>query len=49
MIKAEQTVVIERPIEEVFAYVTDQTNTPNWQAGLMEVKLSFDYEGTKII
>ena len=38
MIKAERTVVIDRPIEEVFAYVTDQTNTPNWQAGLVEVQ-----------
>jgi uncharacterized protein YndB with AHSA1/START domain len=38
MIKAEQTVVIDRPIEEVFAYVTDQTKTPNWQAGLIEVQ-----------
>ena len=38
MIKAEQTVVIDRPIDEVFAYVTDQTNTPNWQAGLVEAK-----------
>ena len=38
MVKAERTVVIDRPVEEVFAYVTDQTNTPNWQAGLMEVK-----------
>jgi uncharacterized protein YndB with AHSA1/START domain len=38
MIKAERTVVIDRPIEEVFAYVTDQTNTPRWQAGLVEVK-----------
>ena len=34
MIKEERTVVIDRPIEEVFAYVTDQTNTPSWQAGL---------------
>jgi len=38
VIKAERTVVIDRPIEEVFAYVTDQTNTPKWQAGLLEVK-----------
>lgn len=38
MIKAERTVVIDRPIEEVFAYVTDQTNTPTWQAGLVEVQ-----------
>ena len=38
MIKAERTVVIDRPIGEVFAYVTDQTNTPNWQAGLVEMQ-----------
>ena len=38
MIKAERSIVIDRPIEEVFAYVTDQTNTPRWQAGLVEVR-----------
>jgi uncharacterized protein YndB with AHSA1/START domain len=38
MIKEERSVVIDRPIEEVFAYVTDQTNTPNWQAGLVDVQ-----------
>ncbi len=38
MITAERTVVIDRPIEEVFAYVTDQTNTPDWQPGLVEVQ-----------
>jgi uncharacterized protein YndB with AHSA1/START domain len=38
MIKAERTVVIDRPIEEVFAFVTDQTNTPAWQAGLLDVQ-----------
>ena len=38
MVKAERTVVIDRPIQQVFAYVTDQTNTPHWQAGLVEVR-----------
>src|SRR5450755_560807 len=38
MIKEERTVVIDRPIGEVFAYVTDQTNTPNWQASLVDVQ-----------
>ncbi len=38
MVKAERTVVIDRPIQQVFAYVTDQTNTPDWQAGLVEVR-----------
>jgi len=38
MIKAEKSMVIKRPIEEVFAYVGDQTNTPRWQSGLVEVR-----------
>ena len=38
MVKEERTVVIHRPIGQVFAYVTDQTNTPSWQAGLVEVR-----------
>jgi uncharacterized protein YndB with AHSA1/START domain len=38
MIKAEQNSIIDRPIEEVFAYVGDQTNTPAWQSGLVEVR-----------
>jgi uncharacterized protein YndB with AHSA1/START domain len=35
---AEQTIVIDRPIAEVFAFVTDQRNTPAWQAGLVEAR-----------
>jgi uncharacterized protein YndB with AHSA1/START domain len=38
MIRAEQSGVIDRPIEDVFAFVGDQTNTPAWQAGLVEVR-----------
>lgn len=38
MVKEERTVVIDRPIQQVFAYVTDQTKTPSWQAGLLEVR-----------
>ena len=34
----EQTIVIDRPVGEVFAFVTDQRNTPQWQAGLVEVR-----------
>jgi uncharacterized protein YndB with AHSA1/START domain len=34
---AEETIVIDRPVAEVFAFVTDQRNTPQWQAGLLEV------------
>jgi uncharacterized protein YndB with AHSA1/START domain len=42
MIKAEQSAIIERPIDEVFAFVGDQTNTPRWQAGLVEVRRTSD-------
>lgn len=29
---------IDRPVEEVFAFVADQTNAPRWQTGLDEVR-----------
>lgn len=35
---AEQTIVIDRPVAEVFAFVSDQRNTPQWQGGLVEVQ-----------
>jgi uncharacterized protein YndB with AHSA1/START domain len=38
MIKAARTMVIDRPIADVFAFVGDQTNAPQWQAGLTEVR-----------
>ena len=38
MIKVERSGIIARPIEEVFAYVGDQTNAPQWQSGLVEVR-----------
>src|SRR5512137_2654066 len=37
MIKAEKSVVIRRSVEDVFAFVGDQTNAVHWQAGLIEV------------
>lgn len=38
MITAEKSIVINRPIEDVFAYVGDQTNAPQWQSGVVEVR-----------
>lgn len=38
MINAEKSIVINCPVEEVFAFVGDQRNTPQWQSGLVEVK-----------
>lgn len=37
MIRVEESIVIRRPIEEVFAFVADQTKAPQWQSGLLEV------------
>ena len=34
----EHTVEIERPIEEVFAFVTEPENYPKWQPSLLEVR-----------
>ena len=38
MIDLETTVEITRPVDEVFAFVADQTNAPQWQNGLREVR-----------
>ncbi len=34
----EGIVIIGRPAGDVFAYVSDQTNAPRWQDGLLEVR-----------
>ena len=36
MVKVEASVDIERPIEEVFAYVADPTKTPEWSSIALE-------------
>jgi len=36
MITIEQSVVINRPIEEVFEFVADQSKLPLWQSGVLE-------------
>src|SRR5438874_1982836 len=38
MIKVETSIIINRPIEEVFAYVSDFRNAARWQAGVVEVR-----------
>lgn len=38
MITVEKSVTIDRPAEEVFAFVSDHTNAPRWQSGLLEVR-----------
>ena len=39
MIKVELSVVINRPVEEVFAYATNPANNAKWQEGLVESRL----------
>ncbi len=38
MIDVQTSVEIDRPVEEVFAFVADQTNATRWQTGLHEVR-----------
>src|SRR3990172_3936199 len=39
MFKVEFSTVINRPVAEVFAYVTDPSNNAKWQDGLVESRL----------
>jgi uncharacterized membrane protein len=38
----EHEIVIERPIDEVFAYVADPANVPEWQAGVVSTTKTSD-------
>ena len=38
MAKFENSVVINRPLEEVFAFVSNLENDPKWQSGVLESK-----------
>ena len=40
MIRLEHSVVIKRPIEEVFAFVTDFDNLPQWDPAVLEAKIT---------
>lgn len=40
MIKIEQSVVINRPVEEVFAFVTNYETHQQWQSGIVEAKVT---------
>jgi len=42
MINVEDSIVINRPVEEVFAFVADQENALQWQEGLLEVRRTTD-------
>jgi carbon monoxide dehydrogenase subunit G len=38
MVNAEHTIVVERPVGEVFAYLTDVSNLTEWQSGVVEAE-----------
>jgi uncharacterized membrane protein len=38
MARTEHTVVVERPPDEVFAFLTDVSSVPEWQSGAVEVR-----------
>ncbi len=42
MIKVEHSVFINRPVQEVFDYLVDPTNEPEWQEGVLEAGYSQD-------
>jgi uncharacterized protein YndB with AHSA1/START domain len=38
MISVEKSIVINRPVADVFAFVTNEANTTKWQGGVVETK-----------
>ena len=38
MINVETSIIINRPIEEVFAFLTDARNSPQWDSGLVDIR-----------
>jgi uncharacterized protein YndB with AHSA1/START domain len=51
MIKVESSIVINKPVEEVFAFTTNSKNNAKWQGGVIESKVtkeSADVVGTII-
>jgi uncharacterized protein YndB with AHSA1/START domain len=35
---AENTVIVDRPVEDVFAYLADGTNNPHWRTGVVSIE-----------
>ncbi len=39
MVRAQESIFVERPIEEVFAYLTDLERVPEWQTNVLFLQL----------
>jgi uncharacterized protein YndB with AHSA1/START domain len=42
---AEHTVTVERPIEDVFAFLVDGTNNPRWRSGVRHIERTSAEDG----
>lgn len=45
MIRIQASVTVNRPIEEVFRFMTDNRNALQWQSGLLEARVTNDVVG----
>ena len=42
MVDASDSIVIDRPVEQVFAYVTNVVNDPTWHTDVVEARQASD-------
>ncbi|MGD0804292.1 MAG: SRPBCC family protein [Candidatus Bathyarchaeia archaeon] len=40
MVKVEESVMIDRPVEEVWKFIADLSNVPKWEPGVLEARLT---------
>lgn len=45
MAHAEHSVTVDRPIEQVFAYLADEHNDPRWRSGVLQIERVSDHGG----
>jgi uncharacterized protein YndB with AHSA1/START domain len=45
MAHAAHSVIVDRPIADVFAYIADGTNNPRWRAGVLEIERTSPRDG----
>src|SRR6266516_3298175 len=38
--RVQQSIIINRPVEKVFAYITDYRNAPKWQPTILETRVT---------
>jgi uncharacterized protein YndB with AHSA1/START domain len=45
MPRAERTVIVRRPVQEVFDYLADGTHNRDWRSGVLEISRTSDADG----